>query len=269
MQESTIFRPKPVDNPKVIFITGATSGIGRATALLAASLGHQVAAIGRRTDRLDELVAAAEGMFGKLLPLPADVTNPDQLQNAVALTLAEFNRLDVLVANAGLGHRGALVDANWSDLEAVLRVNIDGVLHSIRACVPAMRAGNGGHIITTSSVLGPTPAPYAAIYGASKAAVDSLAQALRMELKTDNIWVTNLWVGQTHTEFAQKRRGHSGKVASRFPTMNPEQVAAQIIRAMERRQRTVIIRPIDRMMIMGGRFFPRLMDRILLKVYGD
>ncbi len=269
MLESLNRAPQPVENPKVIAITGATSGIGWATALLAASLGHQVVAIGRRADRLDELVAASADLFGEIMPVVADVTNPDQMQEAAALALAQFNRLDVLVANAGLGHRGSLVDAAWPDLADVLRVNIDGVLHSVRAFVPPMRASKGGHIITISSVLGPVPAPNAAIYSASKAAVDSIAQALRMELKNDNIWVTNVWVGQTHTEFAQKRRGHAGKVASRFPTMAPERVAGQVIRATQRRQRIVIIRPIDRVMVMGGRFFPRIMDRILLKIYGD
>ncbi|PJF41868.1 MAG: hypothetical protein CUN55_11135 [Phototrophicales bacterium] len=259
----------PVQNPKVIMITGATSGIGRATALLAASLGHQVAAVGRRSERLEALVTETKDMFGTVLPLTADVTMPEQMQKAVALTLAEFNRLDVLVANAGLGHRGSLVDSEWSDLEAVLRINIDGVLHSIRACVPAMRATQRGHIITISSILGPVPAPYAAIYSASKAAVDSIAQSLRIELKNENIWVTNFWVGQTHTEFAEKRLGQSGKVASRFPTMTPERVAGQIVRAIERRPRTVVIRPIDRFFVLGGRLFPRLMERILLKVYGN
>lgn len=265
-----IERPaKPVENPKVIFITGATSGIGRATAMLAAAMGHHVAAIGRRAERLDEMVSESDGLFGEILPLVGDVTQPNDMQRCAASTLAHFNRLDILVANAGLGHRGALIDADWQDIEDVLRVNIDGVLHSIRACVPAMRASRGGHIITVSSVLGPVPAPYAATYSASKAAVDSYAQALRTELANDDIWITNMLVGQTHTEFATKRRGHSGKVASRFPTMTPERVAGQIIRTLEHRRRSVVIRPIDRAMIVGGRFFPRIMDRILLRIYGS
>ena len=206
-------------------------------------------------------------MFGPLLTVVADVTDSNQMLSAVAETLATYNGLDVLVANAGLGYRGPLVEADWNDLETVLRTNIDGVLHSIRACVPAMRASAGGHIITISSILGPIPAPNSAIYSATKAAVDALAQALRMELGPYNIWVTNLLVGQTHTEFAQKRRGAAGRVASKLPTMTPEKVAAQIAWAMERRKRSIILRPIDRGIVVFGRLFPWIMDRILYRTY--
>ena len=250
-----------------VLITGGTSGIGRATALLMVSLGYDVAVTGRRAERLEELAAECENLPGKLLTFEADVQDRADMRRVAAETLAQFNRLDVLVANAGVGHRGTLVDADWEDLDTVLRTNIDGVLHSIRACVPAMKTSGGGHIITISSVLGPVPAPGAAIYSASKAAVDSLARALRVELAPDNIRVTNIIVGQTHTEFASKRLGHSGKVASKFPTMTPEKVAGQIVRALEGKKRTIIIRWIDRLFVLAGQFVPRIMDRVLARIY--
>ncbi len=190
------------------------------------------------------------------------------MQRAVALTLAEFNRLDVLIANAGLGHRGALVESDWADIETVLRTNIDGVIHSIRAAVPALRASGGGHIIFISSILGPVPAPYASIYSASKAATDALARSLRGELKADHIYVSVLHVGQTHTEFSEKRRGQPGRVASKWPTMTPEKVAGGIARALERRPRTTALRPIDSLFIWAGKRFPALMDRLLSRIYG-
>jgi short-subunit dehydrogenase len=220
-------------------------------------------------ERLEELTKECEGMLGELFIFSADVTQAEAMQKAVAHTLAQFNRLDVLIANAGLGHRGALIEAAWEDLETVLQTNVYGILHSIRACVPAMRASGGGHIITISSILGAVPAPYSAIYSASKATVDSLAQSSRVELKADHIWVTNMQIGQTHSEFAEKRLGQQGRVASTIPTMTPERVALQIVRVMEKRRRTVIIRPFDRFFVIGGRFFPRVMDRILAKVYGS
>lgn len=257
----------PTPNPRVILITGATSGIGRATALLLAALGHQVAAVGRRTDRLQELVDESAELFGTILPLVGDVTQAESIQACVGETVGSFGRLDGLIANAGIGHRGPLIDADWQDIDDVLQTNINGVLHSIRAAVPAMRASGGGHILTISSVVGPVPTPNAAIYSASKAAVDSLAQALRMELKADKIWVTNVLVGQTHTEFAAKRRGRAGKVASKLPTMTPEQVALRLAQTLERRSRTVVLRPLDRLIIFGGRFFPYWMDRLMYRVY--
>jgi len=260
----------PAEPQRAVLITGATSGIGRAAALLFAALGNDVTATGRRADRLAALKAQVEAdkLPGKLLTVEADVLDPDAMRRAVARTVAEFNRLDVLVANAGLGQRGALVEASWNDLEAVLRTNIDGVIHSVRAAVPAMRASGGGHVIVISSILGPVPAPYAAVYSASKAAVDALARSLRGELKADHIRVTVVWVGQSHTEFAEKRLGQSGRVASRWPTMTPEQVAGGIARALERKPRTMTLRTIDGLFVWGGRRFPALMDRLLARIYG-
>ncbi len=102
----------PDDPPRTILITGGSSGIGRAAALLFAALGHNVAVTARRADRLDDLKKEAEAkqLPGRILTLEADVTDPAAMRRAAALTLAEFNRLDVLVANAGIGHRGALVE---------------------------------------------------------------------------------------------------------------------------------------------------------------
>jgi len=260
----------PDDPPRVVLITGGTSGIGRAAALLFAALGDQVAVTGRRVDRLQALAAQVEAdeLPGVVLPLEADVTDADAMRRAVALTLAEFNRLDVLVANAGIGHRGSLVEADWADLETVLRTNIDGVCHSVRAAVPAMRASGGGHIVLISSILGPVPGPFAGVYSASKAAVDALGRALRGELRRDNIYVTVLWVGQAHTEFADKRLGQAGRVATRWPTMPPEQVAGAIARALERKPRTMTVRWIDGLFVWAGRRFPALVDRLLARVYG-
>lgn len=260
----------PAINPRAILITGGTSGIGRAAALLLVALGDHVAITGRRADRLAELSAEVEKrkLPGRLLTIEADVTDPAAMQRAAALTLAEFNRLDALIANAGIGQRGALVEARWEDLETVLRTNIDGVIHSVRAAVPAMRASGGGQIILISSILGPVPAAYSAVYSASKAATDALGRSLRGELKADRIRVTVLWVGQTHTEFAEHRLGQPGRVASRWPTMTPEQVAGGIVWALERHPRTMTLRWIDGVFVWAGRRFPALVDRFLARIYG-
>lgn len=255
---------------RTILITGGTSGIGRAAALLFAAMGNHVMVTGRRADRLSELEKEAESkdLPGVIHTCACDVTDPAAMLNAVALTLAEFNRLDVLVANAGLGQRGSLVESPWADLETVLRTNIDGVIHSVRAAVPAMRASGGGHIVIISSILGPVPAPYAAVYSASKAAVDALGRSLRGELKADRIRVSVLHVGQTHTEFAERRLGQPGRVATRWSTMTAEQVAGGIIRALERKPHTMTLRWIDGLFVWAGRQFPGLFDRLLARVYG-
>ncbi len=259
------------DRPaRAILITGGTSGIGRAAALLFAALGDDVAVTGRRVERLEALRDEAErqNLPGSILPLEADVTDPAAMQRAVALALAGFNRLDVVVANAGIGQRGPLVDMAWADVETVLRTNIDGVFHTVRAAIPALQASGGGHIVLISSILGPVPGPYAAVYSASKAAVDALGRALRGELKTSRIGVTVIWVGQTNTEFSERRLGQPGRVATRWPTMTPEQVAGGIARALERKPRTMTLRWIDTLFVWAGRRFPALMDRLLARIYG-
>lgn len=251
----------------VVLITGASSGIGWATALAFAQHGARVAAVARRADRLADLKAEADTLTGEILPITADVTSAADMRRAVQDTVNLWGRLDVLVANAGIGHRGPLVDADWDDVDAVLRTNIDGVLHSIRAAVPAMRQNQGGHLILISSISGVAPAPYAAVYGASKSFVNGLARALRFELRDSGFWVTTFLVGQTHSEFAQARRGQPGRVASRIPAMKAETVARRIVQASRRRQRCVIMRPIDHLFILGGTFAPGLIDRLQRIVY--
>jgi len=252
---------------RIVLITGASAGIGYETALAFARLGDRVAATGRRADRLDALVAAAKGLPGEILPIVADVTHGEAMADAVAQIAAKWGRLDVLIANAGIGQRGPIVESNWDDLDVVLRTNIDGVLHTVRAAVPLMRRGSGGTIIMISSVVSYAPGAYSGVYAASKSAVNTIARALRTELTRDPIWVTNVILGQTHSEFALTRRGTPGKVASRLPTMTADFVASRIVALSSRRRREVILRPIDRLIVFAGVFFPWIMDRILERVY--
>jgi short-subunit dehydrogenase len=255
---------------KVALITGASSGIGYATALAFAREGTHIAATARRADRLADLEKAIDVLpdgHGEILAITADVTDAAAMQNAVQQTMERFGRLDILVANAGIGHRGAVVEAEWQDLETLLRTNIDGVLHSIRAAVPAMRQSGGGHIVTISSVVYNLVAPYAATYSASKAFVTSLAQSLRLELESDDIWVTDILVGRTHTEFNEKRLGAGKRTGENLPTMTADRVAAAIVKATKGRNKTVVLRFFDRLVIWGNILVPGLIGRIAKRQY--
>ncbi len=256
-------------NPRVILITGASAGVGYATALEFARRGDKVGATARRLDRLEQLVveAKSKGYPGEIQPYAADVCNPADMQRVIDDMVARWGRLDVLIANAGLGQRGSIADSDWDDLDVVLRTNIDGVLHSVRAAVPAMRKSGGGHIVTISSVVSLAPGPYTTIYSASKSAINTIARGLRVELAPDNIWVTNILLGQTHSEFAQVRRGKPGRVAGKLPTMSAEFVARRIVAESGRRNRTVTLRWIDRLIIIVGLYLPWIMDRVLARVY--
>lgn len=255
---------------RVALITGASSGIGCETALAFARDGTHIIAVARRAERLAELeraVAALPPGHGEIVTFSADVTDAEALRRAVEQGIARFGRLDILVANAGIGHRGSIADAEWSHLERVLRTNIDGVLHSVRAAVPAMRASGGGHIVTVSSVMAGMVAPYAATYAASKAFVTSMAHSLRLELEADNIHVTDVLVGRTHTEFNEKRLGDGKRTGQGVPTMTPDAVAAAIVRATRQRPRTIILRFFDRLIVWGSILAPDLLGRLARRQY--
>lgn len=229
-----------------------------------------VAATARREDKLNELVAAADGLPGHILPIAADVCSADDMTRAVMQTVERFGRLDYCIANAGIGQRGSIVDAEWAHLEMLLRTNIDGVLHTIRAAAPEMRRHGGGHIVIVSSVVANMTAPYAATYSASKAFVSSIARSLRLELEPDNITVTDLLLGRTATEFNRRRLGAAGYAdrAARLPIMTPERVADAIVRACERRRpNTLIVRPFDRLIVWLNALIPGFMGRRALKQY--
>ncbi|NWG17970.1 MAG: SDR family NAD(P)-dependent oxidoreductase [Chloroflexi bacterium] len=254
----------------VALITGASSGIGYAAALAFARQGTHVTAVARRAQRLAELEQAAAALpapHGSILPVTADVRVAAAMQQAVRQTVAHFGRLDVLVANAGLGHRGSVVEADWDDLETLLQTNINGVLHAVRAAVPAMRQTGGGHIIIISSVSHNLVSPYAAVYAASKAFVSSLARSLRLELEADNIGVSELLVGRTATEFNEKRLGEGKRTGQGVPTMSADRVAAAILRAVGTNQKTVTLRFFDRLVIWGNILAPQVMGQLAKRQY--
>lgn len=256
--------------PKVAFITGASSGIGHATALAFVKEGIHVVGIARNIKRLNQLkslIAALPYEHGDFVPLVADVRDPIDLHNALNQTTQIFERLDILVANAGIGHSGPLVDAEWDDLETIMRTNMDGVLHSIRACVPLMRkTGDGGHVIIISSIVYNMTAPNTAIYSATKAFVSSISHSLRLELDADKINVTDILVGRTISEFNHNRLGYK-RIGNFPPSMSVEKVAESIVKATKTNRKSIAIRWIDRLVVLGNLIIPDIIGRLALRQY--
>lgn len=255
---------------KIALITGVSSGIGRATGLALIKENIHVAGLARRAERLQALKAEIDALptpHGDFLPIVGDVTQADDLANAVTQATEQFGRIDILVANAGVGQRGAVVDASWEDLEKVMRTNIDGVLLSIRAVVPVMRQQGGGHIITISSVAANLVAPYSATYAASKTFVSNIVQSIRMELADDNIWITDFLVGRTASEFDKNRLGAGKRIRGGLPVMPPEQVAEGIVNTLGKREKAVTLRLIDRLIVLGNRYIPGIMGELAKRQY--
>ena len=222
---------------------------------------------GGRLESLRAEFAALPSSAGEFLAAAGDVRDSAQVEAAVAQTVERFGRLDVLVVNAGVGHHGTVVDGEWEHLSTVLRTNIDGALHSVRAVVPAMRVNGGGQILIISSVVAGVHTPFTATYAASKAFVSSLAGSLRLELEDENIAVTDVLVGRTLTEFNRNRLGSSADNRGGLPTMSADEVAIALVNAAERKRRHVIMTLFDRLILAGGVIAPGLMARLAKRQY--
>ena len=184
----------------VVAITGATSGVGRATAVALVEAGARVALTGRRADRLSQI----EEQLGSdnVVSVAGDIQDPATSEELVSIALGRFGRLDSLVASAGIGAYGGVLDGTDTELTTMLRTNIDGTIWAIRAAVPHFRAANGGDIVIISSVAGLRGGGNEAVYAATKFAQVGLAGAIDRELRPDGIRVTAMCPAAIATEFA-------------------------------------------------------------------
>ncbi|MEU6963306.1 SDR family oxidoreductase [Streptomyces chrestomyceticus] len=186
---------------KVVLITGASSGIGEATARRLAADGHHVFLGARRTDRLAELTGRLGGGGGSAAYRRLDVTDAADVRSFVDAARATFGRVDVLVNNAGVMPLSPLEALRTEEWDRMLDVNVRGVLHGIAAALPVMRAQGGGHFVNIASVGAYEVSPTAAVYCATKFAVRALSDGLRQESGGD-IRVTVVSPGVTESELA-------------------------------------------------------------------
>jgi NADP-dependent 3-hydroxy acid dehydrogenase YdfG len=187
---------------KVIAITGASSGIGEATALLLAERGAAVVLGARRTDRLDVLAGGIRDRGGRAVGLRTDVTRREDLEGLVTRAVEEFGRLDVLVSNAGISKIGPLADLDVDGWSAMIDVNVRGVLHGIAAALPVFRRQGQGHFVTTVSTAGLKIVPTMAVYSGTKNAVRTIMEGLRQESTDGAVRTTSISPGYVRTELA-------------------------------------------------------------------
>jgi NADP-dependent 3-hydroxy acid dehydrogenase YdfG len=183
---------------KVIVITGASSGLGEATARHLARHGAKLVLGARRVERLEAL--AAELKLGARAAVKTDVTDVDQVKRLVDGAVKAHGRIDVLLNNAGLMPHSPLERGRVQDWERMIDVNIKGVLYGIAAALPHMKAQRSGHFINVSSVAGHKVRPGSAVYAATKSAVLTLSEGLRQEVKPYNIRTTVISPGAVATE---------------------------------------------------------------------
>jgi NADP-dependent 3-hydroxy acid dehydrogenase YdfG len=189
-------------NPKTILITGASSGIGEATALRLAEDGHRVVLGARRTERLEELVGRIERAGGSASFHRLDVTDAADVRSFIENAAHTHGQLDVLVNNAGVMPLSALVEAKVDEWNQMIDVNIRGVLHGISAALPVMQAQGSGHIVNLASIGAHEVEPTAAVYCATKFAVWAISEGLRKE-QDGGVRVTIVSPGVTESELAE------------------------------------------------------------------
>jgi NADP-dependent 3-hydroxy acid dehydrogenase YdfG len=185
---------------KVIVITGASSGLGEAAARRLSAEGATVVLGARRTERLASLSRELGTKRGKSLVVATDVTNRAQVQKLVDSAVETFGRIDVLINNAGVMPLSPLANLKVDEWDRMIDVNIKGVLYGIAAALPHMQREKAGHIINVSSVAGHKVGPTFAVYSATKHAVRTLTEGLRMEVKPYNIRTTIISPGAVATE---------------------------------------------------------------------
>ena len=185
---------------KVVVITGASSGLGEATARMLSAQGAVVVLGARRVDRIEALAKELSDAGGKALALQTDVTHAADVQRLVDAAVEKFGRIDVLVNNAGLMPSSPLERLKIADWDRMIDVNIKGVLYGIAAALPHMKAQKGGHIVNVSSVAGHRVRAGTAVYSATKHAVRVLTEGLRQEVKPYDIRTTIVSPGAVATE---------------------------------------------------------------------
>ncbi|MEV7090600.1 SDR family oxidoreductase [Streptomyces sp. NPDC093085] len=186
---------------KVVAITGASSGIGEATARRLAADGHRLLLGARRTDRLERLVKEITAEGGTAAARRLDVTRAAEVREFVAAAGEQYGQVDVMVNNAGVMPLSPLAELRTAEWDRMIDVNLRGVLHGIAAALPVMRARGGGHIVNVSSVAAYEVSPTAAVYCATKFAVRALSEGLRQE-SAGSIRVTLVSPGVTESELA-------------------------------------------------------------------
>ncbi|WP_407685478.1 SDR family NAD(P)-dependent oxidoreductase [Mycobacterium sp. HUMS_1102779] len=231
-------------------VTGASSGIGAATAKALAGRGAAVALVARRGDRLAELKSEIESAGGTALVVPADVTDADQVADAVRRTVAELGRIDVLVNNAGTMQSGPAAEAPLQDWDAMVSVNVRGVLYATRAALPhlidaAADSPRGvADLVTVSSTAGWVARPGTAVYSLTKFGVNAFSEGIRQELIGQRVRVGVVGPGTVDTEIfhhlaAPSREAFERQTAG-MVKLRPEDIADAVLYMVTRDRRVAV-----------------------------
>ena len=257
--------PQPLSQ-QVVVIVGASSGIGRASALAFAARGARVVCAARGAQALDTVVAEIRQAGGEAVAAPADVADPAAVRALAELAEHRYGRIDTWVNVAAVGVWGRVEDITAAEFDRVMRVNFLGHVHGVQAALPALRRAGGGTIIGVSSAEGVRAVPLQAPYAASKFALRALYDCLRAELAQDGepITVTTILPASVDTPFFEHARSRLGvMVKPPPPVYAPELVADSIVYAARHPRREIPVGGAAAALILGQRLVPALTEALL------
>ncbi len=246
---------------KVVIVTGGARGIGFASALKLGGRGARVVVSDVLEDALQEAARSLEAAGVEALALRSDITRPEDCRSLVQAALDRFGRIDILVNNAGVSVVDPFENCTPDTARKLYEVNLLGQVFMTLAALPAIRASKG-HIIFVASVSGIRAMPSGSLYASSKAALRSLAEAIRLELKPYGVHVGVLSPGFTTSDPKKTvmRGNGSPRPIHRPPHDTPEGVARALARLIERRKRETVLTPLGKLVHLLQRLSPRLLD---------
>lgn len=251
---------------RVVWITGASSGIGAALACRFAEEGWYVLAQARRVEKLNSLVQAYPE---QIVSHVGDVRQYEDCQAAVQTALEKWGRIDAVIANAGISHRALVEEVSLSVLREVMETNFWGAVHAIKAALPEIRRQRGW-IVGVSSIAGFRGLPARSGYSASKFALNGFLEALRTELHGSGVSLLIAAPGFTRSEIREKALTATGEVQAESPLseeklMSAEEVARHIYRAMLQRRKYLILTRQGKLTVWLNRLFPSVLDGIVYR----
>lgn len=259
-----------MSNQPVIVITGASSGIGEATARLFGCNGYRVVLAARRLDRLQALEAEIESAGGEAFPVETDVSSSSSIQGMVDKALATYGQIDILFNNAGFGRTKWLEELDpEKDIAGQIQVNLTGVIQATRAVLPHMIARKSGHIINMGSQAAFVATPTYTVYAATKFGLRGFSEALRREVGVWGIKVSVIYPGNVSTEFGQhtEAKRKTGITTPKALRLTPEQVAEAVLSAARHPVRGRLIPGITRIAIWFATSFPGINDWLQEKYF--
>jgi short-subunit dehydrogenase len=246
-------------------VTGASRGIGRATAVALARRGARVGIVARGKEDLEEL--ASELGQEHHVVLPADIARRRQIEQAVERFVKRTGGLDLFVANAGVAHYGPFADVDLARGEEMVRANVLGTVYSVRTALDAMLDRARGHIVVVSSGAGLRSFPGAAVYGGTKQFQRGFSEALRHELSGTGVSVTTVFPGEIATDLHAHERDRMPDWYKADALLDPGRVAETIVAAVEADRREAFVPGIVRLLGLND-IAPRLVDTLLARIRG-